>query len=225
MYSIIIPAYNEADRIRSVLKSYAAELPRQEIIVVFDGQDNTPDIVEDMAKDCPGIRLLTFHERLGKGGAIIEGFKAARGDKIGFADADESVSPRDLKGMFETLGEVDGVIASRRLATSKIMIKQPFKRRLASKGFNMLVRTLFGLPFKDTQCGAKVFMRRAICDIIDELETRGFEIDVEILWRLRNKGYRVAEYPITWSHSEGSKFKLSHSYAMFSSLIKIRIQR
>jgi glycosyltransferase involved in cell wall biosynthesis len=225
MYSIIVPAYNEADRIQSVLRSYVAELSGQEIIVVFDGQDNTPDIVEDVAKDCSDIRLLTFHKRLGKGGAIIEGFKAARGDKIGFADADESVSPKDMKGMFETLGEVDGVIASRRLATSKITINQPFERRLASKGFNILVRTLFDLPFKDTQCGAKVFTRGAISDIIDELETRGFEIDVEILWRLKNKGYRVVEYPITWSYSEGSKFKLSHSYAMFSSLIKIRFQK
>jgi glycosyltransferase involved in cell wall biosynthesis len=225
VYSIIIPAYNEADRIKSVLMGYAAELSGQEIIVVFDGQDNTPDIVEEVAKGYPGIRLLTFHRRLGKGGAIIEGFKAARGDRIGFVDADDSVSPEDLKAMFETLGEVDGVIASRRLATSKIVIKQPFKRRLASKGFNMLVRTLFGLPFKDTQCGAKVFMRRAICDIIDELETRGFEIDVEILWRLKNKGHRVVDYPITWSHSEGSKFKLSDSCAMFSSLIKIRFHK
>ena len=225
MYSIIIPAYNESDRIKSVLMSYAAELSGQEIIVVFDGQDTTPDIVEDVAERCPDIRLLTFHKRLGKGGAIIEGFKAARGDKIGFVDADESVSPKDLKGMFETLGEVDGVIASRRLPTSKIIVKQPFRRRLASKGFNMLVRTLFGLPFKDTQCGAKVFIRRAICDIIGELETSGFEIDVEILWRLKNKGYRVVEYPITWSHSEGSKFKLSNSFAMFSSLIKIRFQK
>jgi glycosyltransferase involved in cell wall biosynthesis len=225
MYSIIIPAYNEADRIKSVLRSYAAELSGQEIIVVFDGQDNTPDIVANVMKDYPDISLLTFHKRLGKGGAIIEGFKVAQGDKIGFADADDSVSPENLKAMFETLGEVDGVIASRRLATSKIIKKQPFKRRFASEVFNILVRTLFGLPFNDTQCGAKVFTRRAICDIIDELETRGFEIDVEILWRLKNKGYRVVEYPITWSHSEGSKFKLSHSCAMFSSLIKIRFQK
>ena len=99
------------------------------------GQDNTPDIVNDVAKLCPNIRLLTFHKRLGKGGAIIKGFKASRGDSIGFVDADESVSAKDLKAMFENLGEFDGVIASRRLATSKIMIKQPFKPRLASKGF------------------------------------------------------------------------------------------
>ncbi|VVB63577.1 Glycosyltransferase AglD [uncultured archaeon] len=225
MYSIIIPAYNESDRIKSVLVSYAAEFSGQEIIVVFDGQDTTPDIVEDVADVYPDIRLLTFHKRLGKGGAIIEGFRAARGDKIGFVDADESVSPKDLKSMFETLGEVDGVIASRKLATSKIIVNQSLRRRLASKGFNMLVRTVFGLPFKDTQCGAKVFIRKAICDIIGELETSGFEIDVEILWRLKNKGYRVVESPITWSHSEGSKFKLCHSFAMFSSLIKLRFQK
>jgi glycosyltransferase involved in cell wall biosynthesis len=225
VYSIIIPAYNEADRIKSVLMGYAAELSGQEIIVVSDGQDNTPDIVAHVMKDYPDIRLLTFHKRLGKGGAIIEGFKVAQGDKIGFADADDSVSPEDLKAMFETLGEVDGVIASRRLATSKIMIKQPFKRRLASRAFNTLVRILFGLPFKDTQCGAKVFTRSAIFDIIDELETRGFEIDVEILWRLKNKAYRIVEYPITWSHSEGSKFKLSNSCTMFFSLIKIRFHK
>jgi glycosyltransferase involved in cell wall biosynthesis len=225
VYSIIIPAYNEANRIKSVLMSYAAEIPGQEIIVVVDGQDNTSDIVADVMKDYPDIRLLTFHKRLGKGGAIIEGFRVAGGDKIGFADADDSVSPGDLKAMFETLGEVDGVIASRRLAASRTIIRQPFKRRLASRGFNMFVRTLFGLPFKDTQCGAKVFTRRAICDIIDELETRGFEIDVEILWRLKNKGHRVVEYPIIWSHSEGSKFRLSNSYAMFSSLIKVRFHK
>lgn len=225
MYSIIFPAYNEADRIETVLKGYAEEFSGQEIIVVFDGQDNTVDIVEELMREIPNIRLLTFHRRLGKGGAIIEGFKSSRGDKIGFADADESVSPKDLRIMFETLGDVDGVIASRRLADSKIIINQPFERRLASKGFNVLVRTLFGLPFRDTQCGAKVFMRNAIFDIIEELEANGFEIDVEILWRLKNKGYRIMEYPITWCHSEGSKFKLSSSLSMFLSLIRIRVHK
>ena len=225
MYSIIVPAYNEADRIKSVLMSYASKFSGQEIIVVFDGQDNTSHIVEDVAKDCPDIRLLTFHKRLGKGGAIIEGFKASRGDRIGFVDADGSVSSKDLKDMFEILGDVDGVIASRRLAASRIIVNQPFRRKYASKAFNILIRTIFGLPFSDTQCGAKVFMRKPIFDIIDELETRGFEIDVEILWKLKNKGYRVVEYPITWSHSEGSKFKLSHSFSMFFSLIKIRSEK
>lgn len=93
MYSIIMPAYNEADRIKAVLESYVAEFAGQELIVVCDGFDNTRRIVEETAKGCPDIRILGFQERLGKGGAIIEGFKAAQGRRIGFADADESVSP------------------------------------------------------------------------------------------------------------------------------------
>lgn len=225
MYSIIIPAYNESRRIKSVLKSYGAEFSGHEIIVVFDGYDNTPDIVENVAKDSPNIRLLTFQEQLGKGGAIIKGLKVARGDKIGFVDADGSVFPKELKRMFELLGEFECVIASRKLPSSKIIISQPFKRRLASRSFNMLVRILFGLPFNDTQCGAKVFMRKSIYDIVNKLETRGFETDVEILWRLKNKNCRIMEYPITWSHSEGSKFKLSNSYTMLSSLIKLRFHK
>jgi glycosyltransferase involved in cell wall biosynthesis len=224
MYSIIIPTYNEADRIKAVLESYIAEFAGQELIVVCDGNDNTRYIVKEAAKGCPDIRILDFKKRLGKGGAIIEGFNAARGQRIGFADADESVSPKDLKSMFEELEMFDGVIASRRLPTSQITIQQPIKRRLASLGFNLLVRTLFGLSFKDTQCGAKVFRREAIRDVLGELETKGFEIDVEILWRLKKKGYCVVERPITWSHCNGSKFKLSHSYEMFLSLLKIRFK-
>ena len=96
---------------------------------------------------------------------------------------------------------------------------------LASKAFNIFVRMFFGLPFKDTQCGAKVFKKEAILDILDDLKTSGFEIDVEILWRLKKRGYRVIEYPITWKHSEGSKFRLSHSGGMFISLLRTRFKR
>jgi len=186
-YSIIVPAYNEAVRVENVILKYSAEFTGEEIIIVCDGEDNTDDIVIGLSLKLPNIRLLSFGERLGKGGAIIEGFREAKGDIIGFVDADESVNPEDLRGMFEALRNVDGVIASRRLKESTILAKQPIKRRAASKAFNILVRLLFDLPFKDTQCGAKVFKRKAVLDIIDDLETTGFEIDVEILWRLKNK--------------------------------------
>lgn len=222
MDSIIIPAYNEELRIKSVVISLSEHLPGKEIVVVCDGVDSTKNIVEEMSIKRNNIKFMNFDRRLGKGGAIIEGFKAAKGDKIGFVDADESVSPEDVKTLFDFVGKADGIIASRRLKSSKILIKQPIERRAASKIFNIFVRLLFGLPFKDTQCGAKVFKREAIFDILDELETRGFEIDVEILWRLKNKGYKVIEYPITWKHSEGSKFKLAQSKSMLISLLRLR---
>lgn len=167
---------------------------------------------------------MSFDKRLGKGRAIIEGFRVAKGDLVGFVDADESVAPTDIRGMLDLIQDVDGVIASRRLRESRILVKQPLKRRAASKVFNLLVRLLFSLPFKDTQCGAKFFKRKAVLDIINDLETNGFEIDVEILWRLNKKGYRIVEYPITWRHSEGSKFSLMQSRIMIISLIKLKIK-
>jgi hypothetical protein len=81
---------------------------------------------------------------------------------------------------------------------------------------------LFSLPYEDTQCGAKVFKQEAVLNILNDLKTTGFETDVEILWRLKKKGYTIREYPISWKHSEGTKFKLSDSKGMLISLIRTR---
>jgi len=221
--SIVIPAYNEENRIKTVLSKYSNHFQDYEIIVVCDGIDNTLNIVKEASERYTEIRLLNFKKRLGKGGAIIEGFKAAKGDRIGFVDADESVEPDDVKRMFDALSDADVVIASRRLKYSKILVKPSLKRRFASKMFNILVRMIFRLPFKDTQCGAKVFRKEAIKDILDELKTNEFEFDAELLWRLKKKGYKVVEFPITWKHSEGSSFSLSNAPKMFFSLLKVRL--
>jgi glycosyltransferase involved in cell wall biosynthesis len=173
----------------------------------------------------PQIKLLNFEQKLGKGGAVIEGFKAVEGDRIGFVDADESVAPEDVARMLAALSDADGVIASRRLKNSRILVRQPFKRRLASRVFNIIVRVMFGLNFRDTQCGVKVFRKEAIKDVLPELKTRGFEFDVELLWRLKKSGYQVIEFPITWKHSSGSTFSLANAPGMFFSLLKVRLWR
>ena len=220
--SIIIPAYNEESRIEAVLTKYCDHFSNWEKIVVCDGTDSTP-IVRKISKKQPNIKLLNFEKRLGKGGAIIKNFKAADGDKIGFVNADESVEPYDIKRMFDLLPEVDVMIASRRLKKSKILVSPHLKRRIASKIFNIiLVRMIFGLDFRDTQCGAKVFKKEAIKDVLDKLNTKGFEFDVELLWKLKKKGYKIIEFPITWKHCDGSSFRLSYALKMFFSLIKAR---
>jgi len=222
--SIIIPAYNEEARIKGVLSDYCKHFPGQEIIVVCNGcRDDTIKIVGELCLKYQQIKLLNFEERIGKGGAIIEGLKVADGERIGFVDADESVGPDDVSRILDALSDADGVIASRRLKDSRILVKQPLKRRIASKTFNVLVRMIFGLNLKDTQCGAKVFRREAIKSVLSELTAKGFEFDVELLWRLKNKGYRVVEFPITWKHSESSTFSLSYAPGMFFSLLKVRL--
>ena len=96
------------------------------------------------------------------------------------------------------------------------------KRRIASKILNIiLVRMIFGLDFKDTQCSAKIFKKEAIKDVLDELNTKN-EFNVELLWKLKKKGYKIIGFPITWKHCYGSSFRLSNALKMFFSLIKAR---
>jgi glycosyltransferase involved in cell wall biosynthesis len=222
--SLIIPAYNEQKRIEKVLKSYEAYFPDDEIIVVCNGcRDKTPEVVAGLAKVYPHIKLVNFSEKLGKGGAIIEGLKIAESGIICYTDADESVTPEDIFRIVNALSDNDGIIGSRRLKESKVLIKQSIKRRIASRIFNLLIRVMFLLDFKDTQCGAKAFKKDAIKDILPLLTTRGFEFDVELLWKLKRKGYRVAEFPVTWKHSDGSTFSLANAPGMFISLLKLRL--
>ncbi|MCX9085629.1 MAG: glycosyltransferase family 2 protein [Candidatus Methanoperedens sp.] len=222
--SIVIPAYNEENRIINVISKYFDFYEDFEIIVVCDGKDNTAKIIKELSLKCPKIKLLEFHERLGKGKGIIEGFNVAVGDIIGFIDADGSIEPEDIKSMLSALSNVDGVIASRRLKESKILVKQPIMRRFSSQLFNIIVKLIFWMNFKDTQCGAKFFKNKAIKDILIDMETKGFEFDVELLWRLKKMRYNIIEYPVTWKHSEGSSFSLLNAPIMFSSLLKVRFR-
>jgi glycosyltransferase involved in cell wall biosynthesis len=167
--------------------------------------------------------MLHFEGKIGKGGAIITGFKVAKGSIIGFVDADESVEPEDVAKMCDMISNFDGVIASRRLRESKILVEQPLPRRIMSIGFNIVVKVLFGLNIKDTQCGAKVFKKEALISILDKLNTKGFEFDVELLWRLKKRHYKVLEFPITWKHSKGSRLGLWEAPGMFFSLLKVRL--
>ncbi len=222
--SIVIPAYNEEQRIEPVLMHLCQYFKDQEVIVVCNGcKDGTQALVTRLSKVYPQIRLLHFDHKIGKGAAIINGFKIARGKVIGFVDADESVTAEDIARMYLALDHNDGIIASRRLRDSIILAKQPLLRRIVSWVFNVIVRIIFNLNFKDTQCGAKLFRKKAIDNIIDELNTNGFEFDVELLWKLTRRNYKIREFPIVWTHSENSRFSIKNTPAMFLSLLKVRL--
>lgn len=223
--SLIIPAYNEEKRISNVISSYSFFLDKKydyELIIVCDGNDNTAHIVRSMIADNPRIRLLEFPERLGKGGAVIQGLKESRGEVVGFVDSDESVSPSDFERLIESLNSTDCAIASRRVEGARILTHQPWRRRVSSKVFNMLVNFMFNLGIKDTQCGAKVFRRNAIEPLLPMIRTKGFEFDVEFLWKIKEAGFKIKEVPVEWSHETGSTFSLKYSGMMFLNLLKVR---
>lgn len=229
--SIIIPAYNEEKRIEKTLNTYITFLLQKykksfEIIIITDGcKDKTPKIVEKFSKKFKFIKHINPSFRLGKGGAIIRGLKIAKGKIVGFVDADGSTAPESILLMIENLSKYDAVIGSRWIKGAIINKKQPILRRIASRLFNFFVRILFNFNFKDTQCGAKFFKREVIKNIISELGLTDWAFDVDLLYRLNRKRYRIKEFPVVWFNKEGSKLNLCKtSVKMFLSIIGLRIK-
>ena len=230
MLSIIIPAYNAEKTIGRTLREYVDYFSAEyegdfEILIVANGcTDRTSDLVLEQCARFPEVRHSSFEGKIGKGGAIIEGFKAVTGDIVGFVDADNSTAPPDLHRLVAQLDTCSGTIGSRWLPTSNVVVKQPLPRRAASRGFNLLVRLAFRLPFADTQCGAKVFKKAAIDDVIHDLKTPGFAFDVELLYRLQQSGHRMKEVPITWKDGDRSTLDLKATVpAMFLAVVRLRL--
>lgn len=212
--TIIIPARNEVDRIGPTLESYLAHFDPEatEILVVINNSDDgTLELVHGHEEKHANLRHLNFPGAIGKGGAVHEGFAAARGLLVGFVDADGATPPEAFAELVQTLrdqADVDGVIASRWLGASKILTPQPLARRIASRLFNLAVRALFRLPFRDTQCGAKLFRATALRPLLPKLGNTGWLFDIELLFLLRAAGHRLVELPTTWQDVEGSRFSM-----------------
>ena len=222
--SLIIPAYNEEERIQAFLRDLLTF--DGEVIIVADGTDSTADIVAAFLRSYPDrdIRCLSFATRLGKGGGTIAGMKAATRSCIGFCDADGSTSVAEMKRLFSRLESADVVIGSRWLAGSVIPVRQGILRRFQSRLFNLIIRLLFGLAYSDTQCGAKVFRAGVLAAVLDEVASTGFEFDVELLWRAEMAGYTIMEEPIEWSDRGGSSVGLKDALMMLLGLLRIRVQ-
>ena len=220
--TLVIPAYNEERRIQSLLNGLLDF--RGDIIFVCDGTDATSAIIAAFAADHPSlsIRCLTFSARLGKGGGVVAGLREASTRYVGYMDADGSTSLAEMERLFDHLADVDGAICSRWLPGSVMTVRQGLRRRAESRLFNLAVRLLFGLDYRDTQCGAKVFRREALEAVLPSVRSTGFEFDVELLWRLAQSGCRVEEVPITWENRDESKVGTADAKEMLSGMIRLR---
>jgi dolichol-phosphate mannosyltransferase len=220
--SLVIPAYNEENRITLFFDSITRF--DGELIVVCDGTDRTADIVDVIAsrRTDLNIRCLRFEHRLGKGGGVIAGLKESRTPLVGYVDADGSTSMEEMLRLFGSLPALDGAIGSRWVAGSNLTVKQGFLRQLESRGFNLLIRILFGLTYHDTQCGAKVFTKRAVEEVLPLMVSTGFEFDVELLWRMKNAGFRIGEVPIEWQNKGDSRVQKQDMLRMLTGLFRIR---
>ena len=197
---LLIPAYNEENRIEPVLRDYVQYFRQNypgkfQIVVVLNGcVDNTLGVVRRVAQDFPEISSLEFHDRIGKGGALIEGLRLApQGDLIGYVDADGATAPAAFLALVDRCGEADCVIGSRWLPGAVLHQSQSVKRRIASRIFHALVELLFRMNIVDTQCGAKVMHRAAVEQIHSSLRTADMAFDINLLYALKRAGFRILE--------------------------------
>jgi dolichyl-phosphate beta-glucosyltransferase len=212
--TLILPAYNESRRIAQTIgeaKSYfEARQQPCEIIVSADGDDGTREIVAEMGRADPFLRVIGNVRRLGKGRGIREAVRLAHGEIIGFADADNKTPIEEFDKVEPLLCQgYDLVIGARALRESKIERAQPIYRRLGSKGFSLFMHTVVGLPgIVDTQCGFKFFQRPVALDLFSRQRIDGYMFDVEILYLAVRAGYRIAQVPIHWRDDGDSRLVL-----------------
>jgi len=234
--SLIIPAYNEEKRVLPVLDNYHNHLKNRlgnnfEIIVVPNNcTDRTPDIVSLYAENKPNIRILNIPHYVGKGGAVMRGFAIAEGRHIGFVDADNATHPIEFLKLYDTLSgnfnNHHGIIASRKIKGAIIYPKRTPMQNLSSAIFNIKTRLLFGLKYKDTQCGAKLFKKDVAKFLVRNHTEKGWIFDVDMLYLCKKNRIRILEHPIYWSdHVEHSKLTFLEGIKAMINLWKYRIKK
>ena len=228
--SIIIPAHNEEYRLPPMLEAYAAYFSEKygreaELIVVPNFcDDRTAEVASEIAARYPIVKVQDDPGFVGKGGAVMLGTQTAEGDLIGFVDADGATPPEAFDDLVEKI-RLDGcIIASRWMKESKMTPKQPLDRRIASRCFNLMVRVLFGLRLKDTQCGAKLFRREVLLPVMRNLGVTNWAFDVDMLFQTKRLGASIREIPTVWNDQAGSKMRVVHAgLNIFVALVRLRV--
>ena len=230
--TLILPAYNEAARIENTVKEAVSHFENQhldyEIIVSADGDDGTRELVARMSQNNSLIRVIGSEERRGKGYSIRQAVAIARGDFIGFTDADDKTPITQLDGFLSLLENgTDIVIGSRALYNSIIERPQPLYRRLGSHGFGFFMHLVVGLwDIPDTQCGFKFFRSEVAKYLFARQKIDGYMFDVEILYLARCEGYRIQQVPVRWRDDGDSRLDLvMGNIRNIQDIFKIRFTR
>lgn len=228
--SIVIPAYNEANRILRTLQTLREYLNQSslvtEVIVVNDSStDQTATIVEEFSAQWQSLRLIHNPQNRGKGYGVRNGALHSNGDIILFTDADLSAPITEMPKLIDPILErnFDITFGSRAIDRSLIGIHQSRFRETSGRIFNFFVQLLIGLPFKDTQCGFKAFRRQTSLPVFERQTIMGFGFDPELLYVAQRRGLRLLEVPVKWNHVEGTTVRfLTDSVKMIIDLFRIR---
>jgi dolichyl-phosphate beta-glucosyltransferase len=207
--SLVIPAYNEAQRLGPFLREVAAYVQRhrgdfREVIVVNDGsKDNTVAVAEKYRQSLPILRILNVTKNRGKGAAIRAGVLAARGDVVVFMDADGATPIGEMPKMIRALEQGDIGVGNRWMKGARTERHSPL-RRLSGWIYRTYMR-LFGLGRVDTMCGFKGYRQATARELFQDLLEERWLFDTEIAYKARRRGLTVINFPIRWESKDGSK--------------------
>jgi dolichyl-phosphate beta-glucosyltransferase len=225
--SVVIPAYNEEDRLPGTLERVLAYLDSQslvfEVLAVDDGSgDRTAELVKQISARDERVRLVREPHR-GKGAAVRSGALAASGQRVVFCDADLSHPVEELTHLVALLNGAQVAIASREGQGSN-RIGEPIYRHLMGRAYNFIVRMLAVPGVQDTQCGLKCFTRQAARELFARQRVEGFGFDVELLFLARKRGYRIREVPVTWRHVPASRVDpVRDTLRMLADVVRVRL--
>lgn len=227
--SIVIPAYNEVDRIEQTIRSFNTYLLQtsfsHEIIIADDGStDETVDLVKMLQLEIPTLRLLILAKNKGKGQAVKAGMLAAKGNIRLFSDADGSTPIEELERIINPIlnGKSKIAIGSRYLKESTVLIPQPFYRRAWSRIANRFVQRLLLPGIVDPNCGFKAFDGKTAAFIFSKCIVNEWSFDLEVLGIARKYNIPIAEVGVLWKNDERTKGKLSHLPQEIKNLFTIR---
>lgn len=227
--SIILPAFNEAKQLEKTVKTIYREMkkiqPKFEIIIAEDGStDGTDKIAASLSKRYKKIRHFHNRERFGRGRALNRAFKKSKGKIMVYMDVDLATDLKSLRRLIREIKDGADVSTGSRY-TEGSESRRAFKRLVASKVFNTLVKIFLGSKIKDHQCGFKAFKRKTILPLLDEIESPHWFWDTEILVKAQKKGLVVTEIPVKWKESKMTKVSLTNDIiGMGSKIFKLWIK-
>jgi dolichyl-phosphate beta-glucosyltransferase len=232
MLSVVIPAYNEEQRLPRTVEEIERYLDGRrvayELILVDDGStDGTRHVMDTAAERNQSVRVEGLPANRGKGGALAAGVAVARGSEVLVTDADLSTPIEELEKLEAALKGGAGVaIGSRSVRGSQVEIPQPVYRVVMGKVFNLIVQVVLLPGIWDTQCGFKLFRADVAHPVFAALTTDGFGYDPEALFLAKRRGVRIAEVPVVWRNSTPTKvMPFRSSLDMFKHVVRVRFRR